>query len=298
MIIENQRENVATACARLAPLAIRHELLISHGNGPQVGLLALQEAAYTEVEDYPLDVLGAETQGMIGYLVEQEMTNRLPEDKPVATLLTMIEVHLDDPAFADPTKPIGPTYSREEAEALTATQGWAFREDADAMRRVVPSPLPHRILEIRQIRWLLERGCVVICAGGGGIPTAYGPDGRLLGVEAVIDKDHASGLLAREVKAEVFIMATDAAAVYLDFGGPNQRAIAAAHPDALVEHRDEFAVGSMQPKVDAACEFARSSGGAAAIGTLDDIEGLVAGTAGTRISTQVDGLVLADPDTR
>jgi carbamate kinase len=287
---------VATACAQLALLAEEHELLISHGNGPQIGLLALEEAAYTEVEDYPLDVLGAETQGMIGYLVEQEMGNRLPEEKPVATLLTMIEVHLDDPAFTEPTKPIGPVYSPEEAEALAAAQGWTFREDGDAMRRVVPSPRPHRIFEIRQIRWMLEHGSVVICAGGGGVPTTYMPDGRLVGVEAVIDKDHASGLLAREVAADVLVMATDAASVYLGFGGPDQRAINAAHPDALDEHRHEFAAGSMLPKVEAACDFARAGERSAAIGTLGDIEGLVAGTAGTRISTQVDGLLLADPD--
>lgn len=293
MVIRNQRENVATACARLAPLAEQHELVVSHGNGPQIGLLALEEAAYTEVEDYPLDVLGAETQGMIGYLVAQELGNRLPPDKPVATLLTMIEVHLDDPAFADPAKPIGPVYSPADAEALAAEQGWTFRPDGDGVRRVVPSPRPHRIFEIRQIRWLLARDCVVICAGGGGIPTAYDPDGRLVGVEAVIDKDHASGLLAREVSADVFAMATDAAAVYLGFGTPEQRAVAAAHPDALDELRDEFAAGSMRPKVEAACDFARATGRAAAIGTLDDIDGLVAGTAGTRISTAVDGLVLA-----
>jgi carbamate kinase len=296
MVIENQRENVATACARLAPVAAAHELLISHGNGPQIGLLALEEAAYEEVADYPLDVLGAETQGMIGYLVEQEMGNRLPFEVPVATLLTMIEVDPDDPAFTDPTKPIGPVYSAEQSEALAAAQGWTFRPDGDGQRRVVPSPRPQRIFEIRQIRWLLEQGTVVICAGGGGIPTAYGDDGRLLGVEAVIDKDHASGLLARDVDADVFVMATDAPAVYLGYGTPGQRAVLEAHPDALDRHRAEFAAGSMLPKVQAAQDFARLSGRRAGIGTLDDIDGMVAGTAGTRISTAVDGLVLADPD--
>jgi carbamate kinase len=210
----------------------------------------------------------------------------------VATLLTMIEVDPADPAFVEPTKPIGPIYTEEEATALAEAQGWTFRPDGDAHRRVVPSPRPKRIFEIRQIRWLLEHGCVVICAGGGGIPTKY-RDGRLEGVEAVIDKDHASGLLAREVEADVFAMATDAAAVYLGFGTDDQRAISAAHPDALLEHRDEFAAGSMLPKVEAACDFARATGRAAAIGRLDDIDGLVAGTAGTRIATEVDGVVLA-----
>ena len=221
MIIENQRANVAVACEQLAPVAMRDELLISHGNGPQIGLLALQEAAYEAVADYPLDVLGAETQGMIGYLVGQEIGNRLPFDKPIATLLTMIEVDPADPAFADPTKPIGPVYTAAEADKLAAAQGWTFRPDGDAMRRVVPSPRPQRIFEIRQIRWLLDQGCVVICAGGGGIPTAYGEGRQLHGVEAVIDKDHASGLLARDVEADVFAMATDTPAVYLGYGRPS-----------------------------------------------------------------------------
>jgi carbamate kinase len=296
MTAEHQRANVRVAAAALARVASAHELVISHGNGPQIGLLALEEAAYEPVADYPLDVLGAETQGMIGYLVEQELGNRLDFEKPLATLLTMIEVDPADPAFADPSKPIGPIYTSEDAEALAAAQGWTFRPDGDAHRRVVPSPRPKRIFEIRQIRWLLERDCVVICAGGGGIPTRYEPDGRLVGVEAVIDKDHASGLLAGEVDADVFVMATDASSVYVGFGTPEQRAIVAAHPDALEEHRHEFAAGSMLPKVEAASEFARSSGHAAAIGTLADIEGLVAGSAGTRIATDVDGVILADPE--
>jgi carbamate kinase len=294
MTIENQRANVQIACDQLAPVAARDELVISHGNGPQIGLLALEEAAYESVPDYPLDVLGAETQGMIGYLVEQEIGNRLPFEKPVATILTMIEVDSDDPAFQDPTKPIGPTYTAAEAEALATEHGWTFRPDGEAMRRVVPSPRPQRIFEIRQIRWLLERDCVVICAGGGGIPTVYRPERQLVGIEAVIDKDHASGLLARDVDADVFVMATDAPAVYLGFGTPEQRAVVEAHPDALAEHEAEFAAGSMRPKVEAAAEFARATARPAAIGTLADIEGLVAGTAGTRISTRSAGLVLAD----
>ncbi len=295
MVIENQRANVAVACEQLAPVAMRDELLISHGNGPQIGLLALQEAAYEAVADYPLDVLGAETQGMIGYLVGQEIGNRLPFDKPIATLLTMIEVDPADPAFADPTKPIGPVYTAAEADKLAAAQGWTFRPDGDAMRRVVPSPRPKRIFEIRQIRWLLDQGCVVICAGGGGIPTAYGEGRQLHGVEAVIDKDHASGLLARDVEADVFAMATDTPAVYLGYGTPEQRAVARAHPDAVREHSDEFAAGSMRPKVEAACDFASATGRPAAIGTLADIEGLVAGTAGTQITTDASGIELADP---
>src|SRR5260370_10614348 len=188
MTVENQRENVRVACDRLAPIAEKHELIISHGNGPQIGLLALEEAAYEEVPESPLDVLGAETQGMIGYLVEQELGNRLPFEHPIASLLTMIEVDPGDPAFSDPSKPIGPLYNRAEADKLAAERGWTFKLDGDSMRRVVPSPVPKRIFERRPMWWLLERGCVVVVAGGGGIPTPYQPGRQLPGVEAVIDK--------------------------------------------------------------------------------------------------------------
>jgi carbamate kinase len=294
MTIENQRQNVRVACDCLAPIAEQHELVVSHGNGPQIGLLALEEAAYEEVADSPLDVLGAETQGMIGYLVEQELGNRLPFDKPLASLLTMIEVDPDDPAFGDPTKPIGPLYTSAEAAKLAAARGWAFKPDGDSMRRVVPSPAPRRIFEHRPIQWLLERGCVVICAGGGGIPTAYQPGRQLVGVEAVIDKDHASGLLARDLDADILIMATDTPAVFVGFGTPDQRAVARADPDSLLaEHRREFPPGSMLPKVTACCDFARATGKPAVIGALADIEAMLAGTAGTMVSTQVRGVVFA-----
>lgn len=297
MTIENQVDNVALACDHLAPVAREHELVIAHGNGPQIGLLALEGAAYSDVPVYPLDVLGAETQGMVGYLIERELGNRLPFERPVATLLTMIEVDPADAAFDDPSKPIGPVYDQADADELAAARGWDFRPDGDRLRRVVPSPAPKRIFEHRQVAWLLERGAVVICAGGGGIPTAY-EGTRLVGVEAVIDKDHASGLLARDVSADVFVMATDTSAAYVGFGTPEQRAIRAAHPDAvLAEHASEFAVGSMLPKIQAACDFARATGRAAAIGALADIEGLVAGTAGTRIAPDVEGVVLDDPET-
>jgi carbamate kinase len=296
MTVENQRANVRTACDRLAPIAMQHELVISHGNGPQIGLLALEEAAYEEVPDAPLDVLGAETQGMIGYLVEQELGNRLPFEKPLATLLTMIEVEPDDPAFDNPTKPIGPLYTKEEAEKLAADRGWVFKPDGDSLRRVVPSPAPKRIFEHRPITWLLGQGCVVICAGGGGIPTAYQAGRQLTGVEAVIDKDHASGLLARDVDADILIMATDASAAFVHYGKPDQRAIVRARPDRLLaEHRAEFAAGSMLPKIIAACEFARASGKPAVIGALSDIEAMLAGTAGTRVASDVDGVVLDPP---
>jgi carbamate kinase len=297
MTVDNQRENVRLACDRLAPIAERHELIISHGNGPQIGLLALEEAAYQEVPESPLDVLGAETQGMIGYLIEQELGNRLPFEKPLASLLTMIEVDPDDPAFTDPSKPIGPQYGKPQADKLAAERGWTFKPDGNRMRRVVPSPVPQRIFERRPIKWLLDQGCVVICAGGGGIPTAYRPGRQLIGIEAVIDKDRASALLARDVGADILIMATDASAVFVGFGTPGQRAIAQADPDALLgEYRAEFAAGSMLPKVIAACEFAKASGKPAAIGSLSDIENMLAGTAGTRVATGATGVVFRTAD--
>jgi carbamate kinase len=236
--------------------------------------------------------------------VEQELGNLVPFDKPLATLLTMIEVDIADPAFQDPSKPIGPIYEKATAEALAAEKGWTVKPDGDHYRRVVPSPKPKRIFELRQIRWLLERGTVVICAGGGGIPVMYaehqgpatdgGPDRQLVGVEAVIDKDHASGLLATGIDADYFIMATDADAAYVDFGKPTQKAIAQAHPDALETIGSEFAAGSMLPKIQAACEFARKSGHRAAIGGLTDIAEMLAGRAGTIVSTEAPGISYRD----
>ncbi len=228
---------------------------------------------------------------MIGYLVEQELGNLVPFEKPLATLLTMIEVDIHDPAFEDPSKPIGPIYDRATAESLAAERGWTVKPDGDHFRRVVPSPRPRRIFELRQIKWLLEKGTVVICAGGGGIPVMYaehtgpamdgGPDRQLVGVEAVIDKDLASSLLAGGIEADYFAMATDADAAYVDWGTPTARAIARAHPDAIDALASEFAAGSMLPKVQAACEFARASGHRAAIGGLQDISEMLAGRAGT-----------------
>jgi carbamate kinase len=294
MTVENQRENVRVACDHLAPIGEQHELIISHGNGPQIGLLALEEAAYEAVPESPLDVLGAETQGMIGYLIEQELGNRLPFEKPLASLLTMIEVDPDDPAFTDPSKPIGPLYDKSEADKLAAERGWTFKRDGEHMRRVVPSPVPKRIFERRPISWLLAQGCVVICAGGGGIPTAYRSGRQLVGIEAVIDKDRASALLARDIGADVLIMATDASAAFVGFGTPGQRAIAQADPDALLaEHEAEFAAGSMLPKVLSACEFAKTTGKPSVIGALSDIEAMLAGTAGTRVTVGVTGVVFA-----
>jgi carbamate kinase len=295
---ENQRANARVACKALAPLAADHELVISHGNGPQVGLLALQGAAYEEVPAYPLDLLGAQTDGMIGYVVQQELGNELPPETRVATMLTMIEVAGDDPAFADPTKPIGPLYGEDEAIAIAADKGWTLKPDGDAFRRVVPSPLPQRIYGIETVGWLLEHGAVVICAGGGGIPVMHTdeptPAGtRLVGVEAVIDKDLASALLAADLHADALLIVTDVDAVYADWGTPEQRAIRRATPSALSS--SEFAEGSMGPKVRAACAFVeRTGGGFAAIGSSEDTPALLRGEAGTVVALDAEGLELVE----
>jgi carbamate kinase len=292
MTIATQRAHIAAACEALASVAVEHDLVISHGNGPQVGLLSLQAAAYDVESSYPFDVLGAQTEGMIGYLIEQELGNRLPFDKPLATLLTMTEVDPDDPAFADPTKFVGPVYSAEQAAELARSHGWVVKPDGDRWRRVVPSPSPIRILEIRPIEWLLAHGCVVVCAGGGGIPTMYRHGTRtLIGVEAVIDKDRASAVLAREIKADLLVILTDTDAVYLDWGTPRARAITDADPRAIAALA--FAAGSMGPKVSAAAEFARATGRDALIGALPQLQELLAGTAGTRISPRAFGLTCA-----
>ena len=283
MTAENQRFNVRSAAPALAAVAKEHELVLSHGNGPQVGLLALQAAAYTEVEAYPLDILGAQTEGMIGYVLEQELGNAMPPDAPLATLLTMVQVDVDDPAFDDPTKFVGPVYTRDQADALSAAKGWVFKPDGDSWRRVVASPEPRHIFEIRPIRWLLEHGVVLICAGGGGVPTTFLPDAAktLVGVEAVIDKDFASELLAREVAADLFVMATDVDAVYADWGTPGQRALGRVSVDEL--RKQTFPAGSMGPKVEAACRFVEATGGRAAIGALTQIQQIVDGDAGTQV---------------
>jgi carbamate kinase len=252
-----------------------------------VGLLALQGSAYKAVDTYPLDVLGAQTEGMIGYIIEQELGNALPAERHLATLLTMIEVDGDDPAFADPTKPIGPLYDAAEVARLQQEKGWSFKPDGDSLRRVVPSPVPKRIFEIEAITALLESGCVVICAGGGGIPTTYVdqhvPAGRrLVGVEAVIDKDLASALLAVDLEADVLAIVTDVDAVYSGWGTPEQRPIHTTTPAALAD--SEFAAGSMGPKVRAAREFVQRTGRMAAIGSIADTAALVRGEAGTIVT--------------
>jgi carbamate kinase len=280
---ENQLENIRSAAVQLARVAMQHQLVLTHGNGPQVGLLALQAAAYVKVEAYPLDVLGAQTDGMIGYLLEQELANRLPATRAVTTLITRVEVDSQDPAFGHPSKPIGPVYTQAESERVAAEKGWTMAADGAGFRRVVASPQPLRVLGLPAIRCLLEQGALVIAAGGGGIPVARsGPGEGLHGVEAVIDKDLCSSLLARELQADLLVIATDVPAVYLDWGQPAQCAIGKVTPQALAGH--DFAAGSMGPKVEAARAFVLATGKRAVIGSLEQIEDMLAGRAGTQVA--------------
>jgi len=284
---ENQRDNVRTAVKQLAAIHENHQLVIAHGNGPQVGLLALMDEAYKPV-DLPLDVLVSETIGMIGYVIEQELGNIIPFDDHIVTLLTQVLVDQNDPAYKNPTKFIGPVYDEAEATKIKEEKGWHMSRDGDKFRRVVSSPLPQRIIEINVIKMLVDNNVVVICAGGGGIPVAYDNKNRLFGIEAVIDKDLASGLLANNLEADMFVMLTDVATIFTDFGTANQRAIKSAHPDALEEMN--FAAGSMGPKVLGACQFVRDTGGTSAIGQLSDLTEIMQGNAGTIISTKVNGI--------
>jgi carbamate kinase len=285
---ENQRANIAIAARALLPIALEHDLILTHGNGPQVGLLSLQNAAYHPEEEYPLDILDAETEGMIGYLLEQELGNLLPHSRPMATILTRIEVDPADPAFAHPTKPIGPVYDRAEAERHAVEKSWTIAPDGDKWRRVVPSPQPRAILEIGVIELLVREKVIVVCAGGGGIPVVANPDGDYEGVEAVIDKDFAGALLATSLHADAFLMLTDVDAVYADWGTPSARQVRRASPDELSSR--QFAAGSMGPKVEAACRFARANAGFAVIGSLADAGAMLRGEAGTMVTRQATQL--------
>lgn len=277
-----QRANAARAAEALAALLrAGHGLVVTHGNGPQVGLLALQGAAYRPDEADPLDMLGAETEGMIGYLIEQELENALGHDRPVATLLTQVVVDPADPAFARPTKPVGPVYAEPEARRLAAARGWTVAPDGASWRRVVPSPRPVEIPDLKVIRLLLSQGVVLICAGGGGIPVIRRDDGGLRGVEAVIDKDHASALLARVLKADALLMLTDVDGVIEGFGTKSARRI--PHLSRADAARMALPAGSMGPKVAAGLDFVAAGGGMAGIGRMEDAGAILDGTAGTRI---------------
>jgi carbamate kinase len=293
-----QRQNILKAAEAIVPITMSHQLVLTHGNGPQVGLLSLQQAAYQHVlhetsresfESYPFDLLSAETEGLIGYLIEQELGNLLPDDVPIATILTMVEVDPGDPAFLDPAKFIGPLYEELDAKRIIASKGWTFKLDGEKWRRVVPSPKPLRVREIRPITWLLERGSIVICAGGGGIPLIPGPgmERGFTGVEGVIDIDLASGLLARDLGADMFIMVTDAHGVFINYKKPDARLIRWTTPGELRQHMDQFPAGSMGPKVEAACAFVEATGKTAAIGAISDIGKICTGEAGTIVGPGV-----------
>ncbi len=286
---EIQRRNVRIAAEAIAPMAEEHDIVVVHGNGPQAGLLPLPAESFPGTAYYPVDVLDAGAQGMIGYLIQQELRHLLPLPHQVATLLTMVVVDPADPAFASPAKFVGPVYDKDTADALARTKGWKFRRDGADWRRVVPSPEPRQIVEIQPITWLLDQGAVVLCAGGGGVPTMdpSSRPGTLFGVEAVIDKDLTSELLAEEVRADLFLMATDVDGVYLHWGSPAQRRLGRVTPEELACY--EFAAGSMEPKVVAATRFAAKTGRRAAIGALADLAAIAAGQAGTNVVPQKAG---------
>lgn len=275
-----QLRNIRRAATALANLTHDTNLVVTHGNGPQVGLLALQGEAYAAVPPYPLDVLGAESEGMIGYLIELELRNCLPH-QPIVTLLTQIEVDARDPAFQCPTKFIGPVYSEGQARQLAAERGYAIAPDGAAYRRVVPSPQPQVILELPTIQHLVAQGVLVICAGGGGIPVVRDSHHQLVGVEAVIDKDLAAAQLAIALNAEVLLLLTDVDAVYAHWGEPQATPLGKVTPEQLRQY--PFAPGSMGPKVEAACRFVEATGGYAGIGNLEQAKAILLGQAGTQI---------------
>lgn len=276
-----QRANVLKAAAVLSEIARDHETVITHGNGPQVGLLALQAESYKGVQPYPLDVLGAESEGMLGYLIEQELSNALP-NREVAAILTRVEVDPRDPAFGSPTKPIGPVYDdKQKLQRIATERGWSTAADGAGFRRVVASPRPLRILELRTIALLVDAGHIVVCAGGGGIPVVQAADGSIHGVEAVVDKDLTASLLASELKADRLLLLTDVAGVYSHWPDQSGDPIRTITPEELSSQT--FDPGSMGPKVEAACEFVRRTSKTAVIGALRDAPAALRGEAGTQI---------------
>ncbi|MCX8602449.1 MULTISPECIES: carbamate kinase [unclassified Gilliamella] len=280
LTVENQYRNIHATTKLIAKLAGKYRLVIVHGNGPQVGLLALQNAAYQAVPAYPLDILVAQTQGMLGYMIGQSLQQQ-ETVKQVVTLLTQVEVASDDPAFSNPTKFIGPVYDPKDQQHLQSQYGWTFKADGKAIRRVVPSPKPQKILEIDTIKKLLADDNIVICNGGGGIPVIKQKTGYT-GVEAVIDKDHSAAQLAIQLKADHLMILTDADAVYENWGTQAQTALRHVNTERLKPLAiDDGAIG---PKVKSVIEFVNNTGNKAYIGNLTDIESLLAGIKGTIVT--------------
>lgn len=294
MTAQNQMANIKIAAEQLAKIKPNNDLVISHGNGPQVGLLALQHAAYhvqdAKIEPYPLDVLVSQTVGMIGYMLQQELTNLTNPKAEVTTVVSQVLVDPNDPAFLKPSKPIGQVYSKEEAEKLATEKGWTIMADGQYYRRAVPSPKPKGVTGMHAVKCLLENGDIVICGGGGGIPSYYNENGELQGVEAVVDKDLCTAVISQELDADLFIIATDVKAAAVNFNKPEQKDIALANPLELEKLSDEFAPGSMGPKVQAVINFVKATGRDAVIGSLSDIEEIVKGKAGTRVTNNIDGI--------
>ena len=284
-----QLANVRVAVRAIAAVARDHHLVLTHGNGPQVGHMALQAATCHDGEPYPLDIIGAATAGMIGYMIEQEIGNTLDPEIPLATLLTRVEVDPEDPAFRSPSKFIGPVYNKAESDDLARSRGWTFGMDGDKWRRVVPSPMPKSVIWHSPIQWLLDKGTLLLCAGGGGIPVVFRKDTQtFVGVEAVVDKDLVSGLLARELEADVFVIATDVEGVYQNYGTGEERIIRRTTPRQLELY--EFPPGSIAPKVDAACRFVRETGNNAIIGSLENLRMIIDGKSGTIV--EPDGALI------
>ncbi|MEZ9894664.1 carbamate kinase [Vibrio lentus] len=275
-----QRRNIETAVKTISEIAKVYNVVLVHGNGPQVGLLALQGLEYKKVNPYPLDVLGSETQGMIGYMLMQEFKNYLP-NRNISCMLTQMTVDPNDPAFADPTKPIGPIYEEAEARELAEKFHWIVKPDGQHFRRVVPSPRPTGIVEHDAITQLIDAGHLVICTGGGGIPVKK-ENGKLVGVEAVIDKDMSAAFLAKQLDADALLILTDADAVYLDWGKLTQHALRSTTPSELTKFT--FDAGSMGPKIEASCEFIQQGGKVVGIGALEDGLQILQGQAGTNIT--------------
>ena len=274
-----QRANIARAVQSVAKIASTHNVVVTHGNAPQVALLSLQAEAYAQVPPFPLDVLGAATEGMIGYLIGQELRNCLPK-REVVSLLTQIEVSPDDPAFKIPSTLVGPAYHPEQARRIAQERGWKMVPVSDQLwRRAVPSPEPLRILEINAIRGLVTAGAVVVCAGGGGIPVTVTPQGMVRGVEAAIEKDFSAALLAREIGAAALLLLTDVDAAYEAWGTNFKRPIRETMPEPL--RKISFAPGSMEPKIEAACRFVEAGGGFAGIVLVEDAAAILEGSRGT-----------------